>query len=104
MCIRDRYTPPNKTKLDSPNKVRKNILQPIILYDWKKDHKRAKVEVMTSERTNKSAWIIRYHGWASAETSTLRKNQNQYPPKHVIIAPTCQRIGYIIGVFIAKEE
>ena len=32
---------------------------------------------------------------ASAETSTLKKNQNQYPPKQVKIAPTCQSIDHV---------
>ena len=34
--------------------------------------------------------MILYQGWASADTSTLKKNQNQYPPKQVNIAPACQ--------------
>ena len=51
-----------------------------------------------SARTNKSAVIILKTEFASAATSTLKKSQNQYPPKQVIIAPTCQRIGQTLGV------
>ena len=37
----------------------------------------AKVAVASSERTNRSARITRYHGCPSAETSTRMTNQNQ---------------------------
>ena len=65
----------------------------IIFENCKKDHTRAKVEVMISANTNKSAWMMRYQGKASAETSTLKKNQNQYPPRQVINAPKCHKTG-----------
>ena len=54
------------------------------------DQANPKVEHASNAKTNKSAFIILYQGWASAETSTLKKNQNQYPPQHVNIAPACQ--------------
>ena len=46
-------------------------------------------------RVDVSAFIILYQGCASAETSTLKKNQNQFPPMHVNIAPPCQSIDQI---------
>ena len=49
------------------------------------------VAAANNDKTNKSALIILFHGFASAETSTLKKNQNQYPPKQVIRAPTCHK-------------
>ena len=59
------------------------------------DQANPKVEHASNAKTNKSALIILYQGWASAQTSTLKKNQNQYPPKHVNIAPTCQIIDQV---------
>ena len=53
----------------------------------------------SKDKTNRSALTIRFHGFASAETSTLKKNQNQYPPRHVMIAPICQITGSALGVF-----
>ena len=55
-----------------------------------KDHANPKVEHASKAKTNKSALMILYQGWASADTSTLKKNQNHYPPKQVNIAPACQ--------------
>ena len=52
-------------------------------------------KVSVIAKTNKSAFMILYQGWASAETSTLNKNQNQYPPKQVNIAPACQIIDQV---------
>ncbi len=40
------------------------------------DQANPKVEHASNAKTNKSAFIILYQGWASAETSTLKKNQN----------------------------
>ena len=42
--------------------------------------------------------------WASADTSTLKKNQNQYAPRQVKIAPACQMIGHIDGVTALGED
>ena len=55
---------------------------------------KAKVEQANKARTNKSALIILYQGCASAETSTLKKNQNQNPPTHVSIAPKCHNTDH----------
>ena len=45
--------------------------------------------------------MILYQGCASAETSTLKKNQNQYPPTQVNTAPTCHIIDQVFedGLF-----
>ena len=61
MCANlDQYTPPNKTKLDKPNKAKNNVSQVLIFENCKKDHTRAKVEVIISANTNKSAWMMQY--------------------------------------------
>ena len=59
------------------------------------DQAKPKVEQANKANTNKSALIILYQGWASAETSTLKKNQNQYPPTQVNIAPTCHKTDHV---------
>ena len=59
------------------------------------DQAKPKVAQAKSAKTNKSALIILYQGCASAETSTLKKNQNQYHPRQVSIARTCQSIDQI---------
>ena len=56
------------------------------------------MEDASKASTKRSAVMILNTELASAATSTLKNNQNHYPPKHVIIAPTCQRIGQIAGV------
>ena len=38
------------------------------------DQAKPKVAQANNAKTNKSALIILYHGWASVETSTLKKN------------------------------
>ena len=58
------------------------------------DHAKPKVAQANKANTNKSALIFLYQGCASAETSTLKKNQNQNPPTHVSIAPTCHSIDH----------
>ena len=63
-----------------------------------KDQAKPNVAQARRAKTNKSAWIILYQGCASANTSTLKKNQNQYPPKQVIIAPKCHNNVILEGV------
>ena len=68
------------------------------------DHAKPNVAQANNANTNKSALIILYQGCASAKTSTLRKNQNQYPPKQVKIAPTCHNVVILEGVSIPADE
>src|SRR5438067_1411109 len=65
------------------------------------DQTSASVVFASSERMNRSARVMRKGGLPSAATSTLRKNQNQYPPTQTIRAPTCQRTGKRAGVGIS---
>jgi hypothetical protein len=67
------------------------------------DHAKPNVAQASKARTNKSALIILYQGCASAETSTLKKNQNQYPPKQVKIAPKCHNAVKVEGVLIPTD-
>ena len=76
--------------LDTTYKIKNKTLQPAIALNCVKDQARAKVELVTKASTNKSANTILYHLCASAATSTLMVNQNQYPPTQVIKAPKCQ--------------
>ena len=64
--------------------------------NWVYDQSKPNVAQANRAKTNKSALIILYQGWASADTSTLKKNQNQYPPTHVNIAPTCHIMDQIV--------
>ena len=80
------------------NKNRNNEDSPAEPIDWKKDHNNPKVDVATNAKTKRSAITTRFHGLPSDLTSTLRKNQNQYPPRQVINAPICHKTGYKIGV------
>ena len=59
------------------------------------DQAKPNVAHANNAKTNKSALIILYPGWASADTSTLKKNQNQYPPIQVSIAPTCHNVDHV---------
>ena len=68
------------------------------------DQAKPNVAQANNAKTNKSAFIILYQGCASAETSTLKKNQNQYPPKQVKIAPICHNAVNIDGVSIPTDE
>ena len=77
----------------SLEKVKNKYDNPIWSLNCVYDQANPKVAQASKDKTNKSAVIILYQGCASADTSTLKKNQTQYPPKHVIIAPTCQTIG-----------
>ena len=72
--------------------------------DWVYDQAKPNVAHANSANTNKSALIIQYQGWASANTSTLKKNQNQYPPKQVKIAPTCHNTVMLGGVCTPIDE
>ena len=67
------------------------------------DQAKPNVAQANRAKTNKSALIILYHGFASAETSTLRKNQNQYPPKQVKIAPMCHKAVKVDGVSMPTD-
>ena len=68
------------------------------------DHAKPNVAQANRAKTNKSALIILYQGCASAETSTLKKNQNQYPPKQVKIAPMCHKAVKVDGDSIPTDE
>ena len=68
------------------------------------DHAKPNVAQANNAKTNKSALIILYQGCASAETSTLKKNQNQYPPRQVKIAPICHKAVRVDGVSIPTDE
>ena len=68
------------------------------------DQAKPNVAQANNAKTNKSALIILYQGCASAETSTLKKNQNQYPPRQVKIAPMCHKAVKVEGVSIPAEE
>ena len=59
------------------------------------DQAKPNVAQANRAKTNKSALIILYQGCASEDTSTLRKNQNQYPPQQVKIAPACHSIDHV---------
>ena len=90
--------------LATANKIKNKTLKPVDPEYWKYDHARPNVDESTKAKTNKSALIILNTECASAETSTLKKNQNQYAPMQVKIAPTCQIIGHIDGVTAVGEE
>ena len=46
--------------------------------------------------------MMRYQAFPSAATSTLMKNQNQYPPTQTIRAPICQRPVTKAGAVVAE--
>ena len=73
----DQYTPPNKIKLEAINKVKNKYDKPVWPLNWVYDQAKPKVEHASKAKTNKSALMILYQGWAYADTSTLKKNQNQ---------------------------
>ena len=58
-------------------KVKNKYAIPISPLNWVYDHAKPKVAHANNASTNKSAFMILYQGCASAETSTLKKNQNQ---------------------------
>ena len=68
------------------------------------DQAKPNVEQAKRAKTNKSALIILYQGCASADTSTLKKNQNQYPPMQVKIAPMCHKAVKVDGVSAPTDE
>ena len=86
----------NKIKFEITNKAKNKNESPVAPLNWVYDQARPKVEHANNARTNKSALIILYQGWASADTSTLKKNQNQYPPTQVNIAPICHNIDHTV--------
>ena len=101
MCANfDQYIPPNRIRLEITNKIKNNLSSHLLFKsnDCKNDQIKPNKEDAISASTNRSAWTILYQGWASEYTSTLKKNQNQDPPKTVINAPTCQITGHTDGV------
>ena len=63
--------------LATANKIKNKILKPVDPEYWKYDQAKPNVDDNTKAKTNKSAFMILKTEWASADTSTLKKNQNQ---------------------------
>ena len=97
----DQYTPPNKTIFETPKSTRNKVSHPLIELNCKYDQIKPKVAEARRAKTNRSAIIILKTEFASAATSTLKNSQNQYPPKHVIIAPICHITGHKVGVLLS---
>src|SRR5687768_12582233 len=96
----DHGTDPKSTVVAMTYKP-KNTFAPGPPLACRKAQIRPRVTLERSERMNRAARMMRKGEPPSAATSARMKNQNQYPPMHIIRPPVHQASGRMPGVGVA---